>query len=376
MTHNVDYRSLLLEQFELLKTQNMFQCMYQTVENSPWHRESNVGVHTEMVMSEYVNSVDASTADRIVPTWTRNDYLGGIAAAFHDTGKPASEIIKHSEARGTYRAYHGHELLSARLFETYACDQVSMFSADEVAAVSFIIEHHMPWDIKDASKRRNLAMTAELHGGVDVFTRHLLADQYGRTSDDQVAKKERADIWATEFIKLADTVQGVILTDTTLPTFWMPVAPSGAGKSTYLSQLRTLYPDINVFSLDLLRHEFYDTVDYLKAYTASVEDPTFSARATARFHAQVKEHRPMYIDNTNLSAKRRRMYLDAAIKNNYNTQAVLMPISLTTLLNRRTTRQDKTIPLNAVIQHYNSLQTPTLGEFNKIVVSNHNMVKL
>lgn len=162
---------------------------------------------------------------------------------------------------------------------------------------------------------------------------------------------------------------------TFVPTMWIPVGPSGCGKSTFLKKLMETSPDINVFSLDSLRHEWYDAVDYSKAYQGSIDDKAFEAKANARFHAQIKEHRSMYIDNTNLSAKRRKMYLEGAQKNGYKTVAILMPISLELLLKRRTDRSDKTIPESAVRQHYNSLQAPMLGEFHEIIVSNHNLRK-
>lgn len=163
--------------------------------------------------------------------------------------------------------------------------------------------------------------------------------------------------------------------ETFVPTMWIPVGPSGCGKSTYLAKLCETIPDINVFSLDALRHEWYDADDYVKAYQGSVDDKSFEAKANARFHAQVKERRSMYIDNTNLSARRRKMYLEGARKNGYKTVAVLMPISLDLLLKRRTSRGDKSVPESAVRQHYNALQSPMVGEFHEIIVSDHNLGK-
>lgn len=206
MTHTIDYRATFLAQFEGMKKLPLFQRMKQTVEDSPWHREENVFVHTCMVVDQYVERTNYN-CDHYSEPWTREDYLGAIAAAFHDTGKPQAEIKKFSEARGNYRAYHGHELLSARLFETYAADRFPMFSAEDIAMVSFIIEHHMPWSVEDKEKRRNLALTANHYGGAEIFVRHLLADQHGRLSDDQPAKIKMAGDWATKFLELASTVR-------------------------------------------------------------------------------------------------------------------------------------------------------------------------
>lgn len=354
------------------KNTELYANMARTVENSPWHRENSVATHTDMVVTEYLNMCKGDDSSSAV--------LGLWAAIFHDTGKPVAEIKKFSPERGNYRAYHGHELLSARLFETYAAERYPMFTAEEIVMVSFIIEHHMPWSVEDKEKRRNLALTTNHYGGAALFCRHLLADQYGRLSDDQDSKIKRADEWVAEFLELAAAVverqAKMSNTNTTLiPTMWIPVGPSGCGKSTFLKKLMETIPDINVFSLDALRHEWYDADDYAKAYQGSVDDKGFEARANARFHAQVKERRNMYIDNTNLSAKRRKMYLEGARKNGYKTVAVLMPISLDVLLKRRTARPDKTIPESAVRQHYNALQAPMLGEFHEIIVSDHNLTK-
>jgi hypothetical protein len=206
MEHQIDYRSTFLGQRDALAQFPMFERMKRTVEDSPWHREENVFVHTMMVVDQYVRMVDANCEHYSEP-WSRLDYLGAMAALFHDTGKPAAEIKKHSEARGDYRAYHGHELLSARLFETYAAARFPLFSAQDIVTVSFIIEHHMPWSVEDKEKRRNLALTANHYCGAEVFVRHLLADQYGRFSDDQPAKVKMADDWVSKFMELAATVR-------------------------------------------------------------------------------------------------------------------------------------------------------------------------
>lgn len=372
MTHG-DYRSIFLQLVKDVENLPMFNRMKTTVENSPWHREANVFVHTQMVVAEYIARTDAAVGQ----VWSWNDFMGGVAALFHDVGKPPAEYQKWSEARGHYRGYGGHELLSARMFETWAIEQGTMFDAIHIAAISFIIEYHLPWAAADAQKRHNLALTVNHYCGADVFVRHLLADQYGRISDNKAADNLRADTWAEEFLKLAEDVKtspstNIILPDDA-PVMYIPIGPSGCGKSTYLAKLREQIPNINVFSLDALRHEWYDAVNYHNAYEASVADKSFEAKANARFHAMVKERRPMYIDNTNLSARRRKMYLEGARKNGYGTVAALMPISLNTLMERRTSRTDKTVPESAVRQHYNVLQAPLIGEFQRIVVLSHNM---
>lgn len=376
MTHNIDHRSTLLAQFDALKSFPMFEKMARTVEASPWHREANVLVHTEMVVDRYVQMVDYE-CEHFSEPWSRRDYLGGIAAVFHDTGKPDAEIEKWSEARGKYRAYHGHELLSARKFENYAAERFPMFTADEIFYVCWMIEHHMPWNLEDNTKLNNLAMTAKWLGAT-TFCRELLADQYGRLSDDKEAKDARSKAWVESFMERVNTVELPQNDDAHRQVAYFPIGPSGSGKSTYLKQLReSSSTKVEVFSLDLLRHEWYDAANYTKAYEAAVADKGFEARANARFHAIAKQARAegsdLYIDNTNLSARRRKWYLDIVRKLGFQTTAVMMPIDLKTLLARQKTRGDKQVPDSAVKQQYYAMQSPMLGEFDEIVVSDHNM---
>lgn len=377
----IDHRATFLDQYEALRTFPMFLKMERTVEGSPWHREANVLVHTDMVVNEYVKAADRD-CEILDRPWDRDDYLGAMSCAFHDTGKPDSEIEKWSEARGKYRAYHGHELLSARIFETYATQRYPMFTAVEITMVSWMIEHHMPWSLEDKGKLDNMALTAKAYN-LDVFLRALLADQFGRIADDQKTKNQKAVEWTTMFRERATKV-----TDTTFdhrkPTLIMPIAPSGAGKSTYLNRIKldtvlATGKEIEVFSLDALRHEFYDADDYATAFQGSIDDKSFEARANARFHADIKRCKEtgtdLYVDNTNLSAKRRRWYLDIAKRHGFNTEAVLMPVDLDTIIKRQKTRGDKTVPVEAVKRQFYSLQAPMVGEFDRVIVSEHNLVK-
>lgn len=381
-TPKIDYRATLLAQYEALRSFPLFQKMERTVEGSPWHREANVLVHTDMVVDKYVEFADDYDGhSRLINVWTHEDYLGGIACVFHDTGKPAAEVEKYSEARGKYRGYHGHEILSARDFENYAATRFPMFSGDDIFKICWMIEYHMPWNIEDAEKRRQMALTAQqIDPELEVWANALLADQQGRTSDDYETNVARSRKWVWDFraeAKLAQPNKGGYLNQTA----YFPIAPSGAGKSTFLKQLREQNADrnIRVFSLDLLRHEFYHPTDYKLAYEGAVNDKSFEARANARFHADVKaaveDGSDLYIDNTNLSAKRRKWYLQIVKKHGFNTTAVTMPISLQEVLDRQKTRGDKVVPHAAVIQQYKSLQLPMIGEFDKIIVSEHNMKK-
>src|SRR5574343_404708 len=107
----------MLEKFtqfvdEHLYPHEMFKAMNNTIEDSPWHREENVWVHTMMVLKEYYDATD--------DVWMKADLIGAFACAFHDVGKPLAEEEVYSEARGVYRRYGGHELISARMWTNWA----------------------------------------------------------------------------------------------------------------------------------------------------------------------------------------------------------------------------------------------------------------
>ena len=353
-----DYRTKFLEMFDQLQTTPLFIEMEKTVENSPWHREANVRVHTGMVVDEYVRRTD----ERADSQWTRVEYLGALACAFHDVGKPSARIAKYSEARGDYFAYPGHDLVSARLFEDYAMT-VGM-DHDDIWYVSWLIEHHMPWDIKDFTKRKWLALTANAIS-IPVYTTMLMADAIGRTSDDSEEKVRKSEEWVDEFIELGTTVTQTIVDDNA-PVLIMPIAASGSGKSTLLDRW-TAIDDIDVFSLDRLRLSFYDTDDYATAFARSCEDKTFMARSQDVFKQMISTKRNVFVDNTNGSTKRRRFWIDYARQHGYAVVAVLLPIQLQTILDRQHTRGDKNVPRDAVIRQYMSQQSPSLGEFDAIL---------
>lgn len=372
------YRTKLIDLFNELKSTPTFKEMEATVEASPWHREANVLVHTEMVVDEYIRMADEDAGE-----WSYNDYLGALACVFHDTGKPAAKIQKYREDRGNYFAFHGHEMISSRLFETWAMENLNKIdddvTASDIFTVCWMIEHHMPWELNDAAKRRNLALTARDAIGVDIYMRALLADQYGRIADDKDAKNARALAWVADFRQLCNEVEESSIDLDTAPVMFVLIGASGSGKSTLTKHLIQEYDDdMEVFSLDRLRHEWYDPSEthegYANAFTASVEDKQFESKADAVFSKMVKSGKNIVLDNVNASVKRRGKYIRIARQHGYAIVAYTMPISVNTILERQHTRPDKSVPDYAVRQQYNSISQPSFGEVDMIVVSPHNMV--
>lgn len=355
------------QQFEVLydhlKQTDMFKLMGTIKENSPWHREDNILLHTDMVVGEYLSMCD--------DVWKDTDYLGAIACAFHDVGKPAAMIEKYSEARGNYLAFTGHEPVSSRLFEDWAA-QSAIFTSEEIFKICWMIEYHVPWGIKDKRKRNNLALTAN-YVGYDPFTKMLASDQIGRISDDQEKKLNEVFAWLGEFENLCKGTYERHIVDNA-PILHVPVAASGAGKTTLFKKLKKDNPDLETFSLDTLRIQWYgkeaanDKLVYMEAYQKATADETFAPKAREEFKLLVRAgEKDVYLDNTNLSKKRRAFYIDEAKNHGYKVVAYTLPCTLDLLRVRQQARSDKDVPTFAVEQQYMNLQQPCLGEVDEIV---------
>lgn len=350
-----NYRGQFVEMYDYLKQQDVFQVMATIKENSPWHREDNILLHTDMVVGEYLKRAPEEV-------WTNEHFYGAIAAAFHDVGKPKAMVKKYKEGRGEYLAFGGHEPISSRMFEDFAA-KMGWFTNEEVYKICWMIEYHVPWAIKDKTKRENLALTAN-HIGRQHFINMLLADQFGRISDDQETKLAEVTQWVGEFNSLCDSVFTRFIKDDA-PTLYVPIGASGAGKSTLYKNLKDQIPELQPFSLDTYRLDWYSD-NYDEAWVAADKDSTFYPRTRQIFLDMTRLGNDIYVDNTNLTKKRRVFYVDEAKKRGYRTVAYTLPCDLQILFTRQKTRGDKQVPQNVVEQQYFSLQQPSLGEFDEI----------
>ena len=363
--------------FNEFKFDPLFEIMDGMAEDSPWHRELSIGIHTNMVVTEYVGNVRGS--------WDLNHHrlLGAFAAAFHDVGKPGACQFKWKEERGDYKSFNGHEILSARLWEDWAVKNWTLlterfnFDTKDIYRVGWLIEHHKPWDIKKTEKRTNMALTSIELGLENVFTHLLRSDTWGRLSDDAPEKRAKVGDWLDNFgYRVSQLMNGNYpLSDpdeaTEKPVLVMPIGPSGCGKSTYRAS--DACPDEALsYSWDDLRVEWYSE-NYDEAYKLACEDKQFISKAHARFTELVKTGKDIYVDNTNTSAKRRRFFITEARRRGYYIAAILFPISIDTLMSRQQTRTDKKVPTQAVSQQFHNIQLPQYGEFDSVVVDDGNL---
>lgn len=369
--------------FNEFQTDDLYRFMTNLAEDSPHHRERDIATHNNMVMTQYISTINRP--------WQKPDLLGAFATAFHDVGKPSALEVVYKEERGHYKRFHGHELTSARMWEDWAVknwkrlEQFAMVPRD-IYNVGWLAENHLPWKLKDKEKLRRLALTVN-DIGVEPFINMLIADASGRICDDD--KISESIKWCRRFmdlcaeVELQESISSLHEDESEKPIVIMPIAPSGAGKSTLYHVLFTQHEGLVNFSWDDLRLEWYidaeealtkDPIEvYRLAYERQIQDKDFNQKANQSFINIVKQGFNIFVDNINLSKKRRRFFTEEARRHGYKLKAVLLPIDVDTVVNRQMIRPDKSVPNEAVRRHYYSLQLPSYGEFDEIDVYDANM---
>jgi predicted kinase len=146
------------------------------------------------------------------------------------------------------------------------------------------------------------------------------------------------------------------------PVLYVPIGPSGSGKSTLYKKLQTVLPEISSFSLDSLRHEWYDPNDYDAAWKSSAADPAFYPRAQALFCEQLASLQDIYFDATNLNPSKRDFYVQRAKASGYFVVGIVFSVNVDILIARQATRGDKSIAEDVVRSQYASLVPPQIGE--------------
>lgn len=150
------------------------------------------------------------------------------------------------------------------------------------------------------------------------------------------------------------------------PTLHVPIGPSGSGKTTLYNKIKNENPQVQQFSFDTLRHEWYDKDDYNRAWKMSTEDKEFSNKAQQVFKDLIKSGQDVFVDNTNLTPKSRRFWVDYAKRNGYRTVAYVFNVPVDELIARQDTRPDKKVPAAAVQQQASVVKAPLDGEFDEV----------
>jgi predicted ABC-type ATPase len=365
---------------DYLYPHDLFKAMNETVEDSPWHREENVWVHTMMVLNEYYKSTSN--------IWTKQDLIGALACAFHDVGKPEAEEEVYSEARGNYRRYGGHELISSRQWVNWALINLDVlqkifnnFTVDDIYSVSLIIEYHLPFELKmDDYKFNNFIQTLTHQNLVGIFKRVIRADSMGRISDDHEGKIQRLEEWCSKFDDCVLNYQPA--TRSYDKTLHLMLGVSGSGKTTLIKKLNEqLYNNHGViFSRDDLIVEWFGDPNiacekerYKQAWRES-ELSCYNINSEVNmYYSELlkKQHDVLFIDMMNLSVKKRRYFIDQAKHKGYKIICHFFMVSLDTIITHRDNRPDKYLTTPTLVGQYNSLQNPLYGEFDVINIIHH-----
>lgn len=357
--------------------------MMSTVEDSPWHREANVWIHTLMSIYHYNQHYAPYRSER-------QQALTFLALLAHDFGKPeAEEEVNRKDGTGTYRRYAGHELVSANQFVSMISDSpdlreliftspVGLTDETDLRRIRVMIEHHLPYGLKDATKRANLRRTLiETLGAVDeiCFYDMLRSDAAGRVSDDHAEKIAKVEAWIEEFRQ----VEPAPLPSTgDEKTLYLMFGVSGAGKSTFINEMLKAYPGACTASEDDWRVEYatphlcmrpdWSRLSESEKYQAAWEfchlskpDSGYDAFAQRRYRVLLDEAHVVMVDRMNTGRKGRRFWITEARNRGYRVKSVEFWVSEPTVQERQLTRGDKRLPAERVHQMYFAQETPWLG---------------
>jgi len=160
-----------------LSKEPVFDLMWNTVEDSPYHREENVLVHTKMVCQWYRDN----TVNPKYPEWYG---LGYLACALHDVAKPTCRTLKENKQRGTYYSYDKHDVVGARMSEEILV-RAGAHEFD-IYRISWMIRHHQIfWSTKKRELREDMARILVERDFYLPFKYFMLADDFGRIADSR-----------------------------------------------------------------------------------------------------------------------------------------------------------------------------------------------
>lgn len=157
-----------------------------------------------------------------------------------------------------------------------------------------------------------------------------------------------------------------------MKTLWMLIGPTGSGKSTITKRILQKVGNSNItdiFSWDELRLRWYDQDNYSNAWELSCRDREFKTKANEEFRNLLELGHNVIVDNTNLTPKRRKFFIQEAKRFGYQTIGVTFDVPLQTLIDRQVTRGDKCVPTHSVIKQFQSYVYPTEHEFDVLMES-------
>ena len=366
---------------EVRKTKH-WEVMSGTVEGSEWHREANVAVHTSMCIEHYLTYANQRTP--------RQQVMTLMTLLFHDFGKPeAEETLEAKDGSGrTYHRYAGHEPVSANEFISFMCEHKELtksffaqgFGWTDVRKIKFMIEHHLPFGLKNGTKRQNLRNAVAYTLGDDelCFYDQLWSDCNGRISDDHETKRNNVVDWIDEF--RAIPVQPMKVASADRKTMFVLVGTVGVGKTTWIQNLRSMNKGVEfvVISEDDYRMWFYEANltnndrvrwlaksradQYAEAWQYCFEHSTdYEKYAKEMLKKAVESGKTLIVDRTNQTRKSRGQWIAAGRGAQYAIRTVEFYIDEPTMHARQKTRGDKAVPYHRAHQIFMNIDVPQVG---------------
>jgi predicted kinase len=363
-----------------LEASDVGQQMKQTIEGSEWHREESVWVHTMMCLEHYWQNVAQHRTER-------ERDLTLLSLACHDLGKPeAEETVERKDGSGTtYHRYAGHEPVSANEFISFVCDHEALmkkffargFGWDEIRKIKFMIEHHLPFGLKNKTKRQNLRNTVEetLGWAEQCFYDQLWSDCCGRISDNHDEKKANVVQWIEEFRAMPTTATKE--PKASAPVMYVLCGTVGAGKSTWMTRFQRLNQGetMVVVSEDVYRVHFFKMCaepavlnawmrkdkksQYAEAWQFCFDrSKEYDKYAKDELHDAVESGCTLILDRTNQTRKSRGPWITAAKSKGYKIIAVEFYISEQVMHARQKSRPEKDVPYHRARQIFMAMETP------------------
>ena len=378
---NFDHTDKFNQIYSEFKQTDLFKAMSEMVENNDWHLEANVGVHTDMVVQEYLDRIDGEM--------THEQFLGAIACMLHDIGKPVVCEPKENED-GTIRlSSPGHELESARLAEDFLVRNFNgvfsgVLSPSDITRICWLVQNHLFYSIKNKQKLRDLRTTSRYFISAqvqeddkfdDIYVRCITADAMGRIGKDPEGTKVQLERWIENY-NSHSIKQPEIAMDK--PTMAVLIGPSGVGKSTFRNKNLAYMAHFNWDDLRVQKYEAQakdagmETESDIYNYCWKLScHPDGSGKFSDDFR-EFQESRlkeildskiDVVIDNTNLSRKRYTDIVQRGRQKGYQVVAVVFPTTMDTLKDRLESRSDRNMDPGIVINMFKRLTLPSLGRW-------------
>lgn len=379
----IDYKVAFTNWYENeFKATNLYNAMANTTENSRWHREESVAVHTDMVVSEYLKNTQY--------IWGKYELMGAIVCAIHDIGKPDAKEVLERDDGSKYNRFSGHEQLSGMLWIDYILStdtSIQVYVSDsDIYNIAVMAQYHLPYSIKN-TRANYLKCHLEKFGLTNVFIKCLVSDCNGRLADNPQDTVDRMSAWVESVFgvgsikKAFENTQPLAASgkfemgDSPNTDVVLMVGCAGAGKSTHI---KNHLSGMQVHSLDTIRIEKYsqdgDPTDPIELYglvfNRTNECKDFSRHVINDFNDKQRRG-SIVIDNTNLTPKSRSKYRSWISKTS-NMGAIVFLSSFDVLYNQVKNRKDKYIPYEVASRmYYKNYVLPIYGECDTIIPKLH-----